>query len=293
MKKTIIILLFLFPYLIFSSANYSDWRDKFFREESYKVTAYEKTYKFKDGQYVFDWADSNFQTFSKDNILISSDHVSFYDYNNKGQLIEEFHCMRTCEYPFKDKFFYDAYGRLVQILAYNGRDTIPFMITNQKYKKDLLVFKENFLTWDSKDFNKPNQEILTYYPNGNLKSKTLHEFNTNVKEWRTYIDSMYYNIDNQLIRKEHRELDLELLSIKYYKYNSNNLLIETKDTAITSYEWYKYPLETNVIHSVYYNREEFKYDSDGRIIERIIFKPDYITPYQKITTKYVKTPIIK
>jgi hypothetical protein len=280
-----------FIFLCCLGATISDWRDGFLRQEVYKITTYEKVFKYKDSSYVFDWADSNFRTFNKDNTLISNNHTSFMMYGDNGLLTEEKYCVRNCENPSRDKFYYNKHGQLMQLLSFKGNDTIPYMIANYKYKKDLLIVREHFLTWNLDDFNKPTLELYTYYADNNLKSITKREFSTNVREWRTYVDSMYYDNENKLIRKERSEVDLDLTKITYYFYNSQKQLIQTKDTAITSLEWYKYPLDRNVIHSAYYNREEFKYDSQGRIIERIIYQPDYKTPHQKIITEYVKTPI--
>lgn len=263
--------------------DYGDWRDKFVKQESYRIVETMTHFQFINNKYVKQTESVSFKTFDSSDRLIGENDRHFYEYNSKGNVSKESYCGRTCEIPFETIHIYDSVGQLTELKSLHP---------NMKGTIVDRIFKYNSAGQLVTEISTPGERQTTiehtYNPDSTKSSTTRTEFNTNVNSWLTYYDKFFYNSSKQLTKQEYRMKDKDLVKISTYKYD-NGLETQRVDTTITSIPGYQLDLSKNVGHHAYYGKEELKYDIDGRVIEKIIYRPDYKTPSSKWTYEYKKT----
>lgn len=279
--KTIsIVIIFLFS-LLFGCTNrkekHFDWQEKYLVQEKSRIVTIKKSYDFRKGAYILKYGDTSFVTFNDKGQKISENNRNFYQYDSSGKLIEEEACIRTCENPYSNKYFYDNSNLLIKTTTTfggNGKERIDGLFF---YKDTLLIKKIDG------DDSLSSSEVYSYDELSRIKSKVERRYNLNVNQWFEYVDSMYYDTNDKLIIKKSRVIGEEMLKITRYIYDKNVLISEI-DTAITSL---KINLPSiNTVHSPLFNKREYKYNSEGKLIEEIVYQPDYKTPSYKITYDY-------
>jgi hypothetical protein len=260
------------------------WRNKYFTQAKKRVTNVEKWYEFKSGEYVYDFEFKKSELYNEKEQKICHDSSEFFTYDSPGRLIEERLCMRNCDNPLLTKYYFDSNSRLIKVT-----DTWPCNlpeVPEEKTFRLLFYDTKNLLikeVWGNED--KPTTETYSYDNKSRVICKVKDEFNTNIKKWLIYIDSMYYNENDKLILNKRREIGKDLLVLTKYTYQ-DTILTAKEDTTITSLEIYK-DIRPNTVHSAYFNRTEYKYNSDGKLAEKIVYQPDYKTPHQKIVYEHI------
>ncbi|HEX2788321.1 MAG TPA: hypothetical protein VHP32_10470 [Ignavibacteria bacterium] len=265
MKKAYIIPLI---FIIFSCGLVS-WIRAFHDQEVYRIIIIKKEYNFFDGEYFLKDSSATFETYNNKNQKIGLNNREFYVYDSVGRMIEKHVCMDWCDRPYTYKYFYNSNGKLEKIITFPYNNLVEHNIYDEKNR---LIEKRK-----GED---PYLDVEYY----TYKGDSMNVIRTNRSE--SYIvDSLYYDINNRLIRKERRKSDETEVHIREMQYNDFGLLSMTIDTTINS--------DTPFIHSEgllitsYYNKIEYKYNNERKLIEEIQYKPDYKTPCCKYTYEYI------
>lgn len=265
------------------SPGYGDWRDKFVKQETYRITETRTRYEFINNEYVKQSESVTFKTFDSNSRLIGINDTHFYEYNSKGNIAKELYCVRTCEVPFET------------IYTYNDKDQLMELKSIHPNRKDTLVSRVFTYTSNGQlatEIISPGARQTTithiYNSDSTKRSTTRTEFNTNLNSWLTDYDNFIYDSSKHLVKKEYRMKDKDLVKISTYKYEYGQE-IERMDTTITSIPTYQLDLSENVYQHAYYGKEELKYDNEDRVVEKIIYRPDYKTPSSRWTYQYKKT----
>lgn len=276
MKTCTIILLFS-AFVGCTEHQTSDWRGAYRRLEKSRAVKVEKFYNFVSGDYQLTTIDSTITTFDEQGRKLGINNSHFYQYDSTGRLVAEDYCLRTCEVSGKELYQYDNSGRLVKKTVVLAGGTVR--TTNSYYYNEKNQLIKEVTGSDST----PTIKRFTYDSLNRQRTAEKREFNTNVNNWRTQIDSIYYDAANNITLRKSWQLDEDHLSISKYYYR-DTLLITRIDTAITSIPGYMPTPETS--YAVDFCRTDFKYDARGRVIEKIVTGPDYKTPNFKITYEY-------
>ncbi|MBI3193779.1 MAG: hypothetical protein HYZ34_04820 [Ignavibacteriae bacterium] len=283
--KNIIFFLSLFFFIGCSK----DWRDEYFEHEVYKEVTLKRWYEFDSTEYKFWFADSSFETFNEQSQRISNDHMSFYAYDISGKIIKNTYCLREqYDNPLVDRYYYDTKGNLIKITTES-----PFKNNNYDSVRENNTYDSNGLLVTKKFGSKPQSrtEIFTYYDNKNVKTITRRFFNENVNKWDESLVTLFYDDENNCVRKQKIKIGEDLLTISNNYYDSQKRLTKSVDTTLTSRSNTKLIIQKNTVHHAYYGKREYKYDTQNRLLEEIIYRPDYKTPYAKIEYEYKKYQI--
>ena len=254
-----------------------DWRQDYIDQEKSRLVTVQKSYDFISGDYSLKNIDSTLVTFNEKGQKLGINDRHFYKYDATGKLIAEEYCMRTCEYPGQEVYYYDSLNRLVKTVVIVSKER-EWVSAQYNYNDKNLLIKKTIGS-DST----PTTEIFTYDNLSRKTTKTKQEFNTNVNKWLTFVDSMFYDTNNNMILKKRRHVGEDLLTISKYSY-SDTLLLTQIDTTITTILGYLPTPETS--HHAYYFRTDYKYNTDNKLIEKITTRPDYKTPTFKVTYEY-------
>lgn len=254
-----------------------DWRQDYIDQEKSRTVIITKQFDFSSGDFIQKYTDSTLTIFNEKGQKIGVNNSHFYKYDSIGQLVLEEYCMRTCENPGKKAHYYDNLNRLVKttIIVSKERERV----ISQYYYNDKNLLIKKVIGNDSM----ATTELYTYDSLNRKTTKTEREFNTNVDEWLTFVDSMFYDSNNNMTFKRRRHIGEDLLTISKYIYK-DTLLLTQIDTTITTLKGY---LPTpNTIHHAYFFRTDYKYNSENKVIEKITSQPDYKTPCYKVTYEY-------
>lgn len=275
--KTFIYLIVIFVLLSCSNrrAPSYEWQQKYFAQEKKRLVTIITGYEFENGKYKLSFIDSTYETFNNKGQKISSNGTQFYKYNAQGKVIEEEYCPRSCEIPAKIRYVYDEYNRLLKVINVSKLDSLEYISEVYTYQNNLLVKKT--IGADSL----ATTETYTYDNRSRLKTRLTTEFNTFSNKWIKYQETMFYNNNDSLIMRKKQFVGSPEIIISKYVY-SNNLLSSKKDTTIN----WTTPLDKNTIYTANFSQTNFKYNSKGKLIEEIIFRSDYKTPYLKWTYEY-------
>lgn len=276
-KQVLVLTLIIFSIIGCSENKIEDWRQFYIKQEKSRLTTIENHFEYRSSRYFLISSDSTFETFNKNHQKLGINNTHFYKYNLDGKIIEEEYCMRTCEKPGKEIYYYDSLKRLVKtkIVVSENKEWIS---TKYFYNNDNLLIKKILGSNPS-----PTTEKYSYDKLNRMTTMTKEEFNNNLNKWLTTVDSLFYDNENNLILKKKYHIGEDLLTISKYSYQ-NKLLITQKDTTITKLKGYLPTPETS--YHAYYFRIDYKYNSNGKIIEKITTKPDYETPAFKVTYEY-------
>lgn len=258
-----------------------DWRNPFWEEEAYRVEEIRTDSVVEHGKYVVR-STTSFRSYDRKDRLIGVNDQYFYEYDSLGRVQKEQYCMRTCEVPGETRYAYNGAGQLVE-----KRTSFAQWTTRDVFQYDArgLLIRETIGS-DSL----ATSILHTYNRDSTRESTTKRSFNTNVDRWLTDIDSFFYDSKKQTIRKHDRRLGEDRLTISRYEYDHENL-IRRIDTTITSIPFYKLkPSERTILH-VYYGKEEFAYDSEGRVIRHVVYQPDYVTPFMITDSRFRRKKI--
>ena len=278
MKKQVLILtLIIFSIIGCSENKIEDWRKSYIKQEKSRITTIQKHFEYHSSRYSLISSDSTFETFNDNHQKLGTNNTHFYKYNLDGKIVEEEYCMRTCEKPGKEIYYYDSLKRLEKTKVVVSEKTEWISARYFYNNKNLLIKK--IIGSNST----PTTEKYSYDKLNRMTTITKEEFNNNLNKWLTTVDSLFYDNKNNLILKKKHHIGEDLLTISKYSYQ-NKLLITQKDTTITKLKGYLPTPETS--YHAYYFRIDYKYNSDGKIIEKTTTKPDYKTPAFKVTYEY-------
>lgn len=276
MRKIFYILIFIFTSC--TERTTDEWMNGFIEQEEYRILTTRTYFKFRDNKYILNSQDSSFKTYDINDRMIGENNRSFYIYDSLGRIQKELFCWRSCDYPLEELYKYNSKNQLIEILM-NPPDTM--YLKSLEYHPNGLLKKETIGSDTLK-----TTIVYTYNIDSTLKTKTKREYSSYPKKWLVFKDSYFYSKDKKLIRQEWQREDKDLLRITKYKYNEQGLLFETIDTTFTTLKSYQLDSTKNYIYKAYYGKEQYKYDSLGRITEEIRYRPDYKTPGTKIEYKY-------
>lgn len=259
-----------------------DWRAKYRQNESYWITETSICTTLRNNALVID-SSKSFKSYDRDGKLLEIDDRLFYVYDSLGRVMKELYCLRDCDAPYELLYIYNDRNQLTTKIdcSPNLKDTIA--IHTFEYDQSGLLIKETMGLDSLKTII-----VHTYNLDSTKKSTTETSFNTNVQRWITNIDSFYYNSMRQMIRKEFRVKNEDMVKISRYEYSNVNVTRRT-DTTITSIPMYKPDLSHGTIHHAYYGKEEFEYDSEDRVIKHVIYQPDYRIPYSTTEFRFDKS----
>ncbi len=254
-----------------SKKHYYDWQEKYIIHEKYKITKTERFYEYKNSRYTLINKDSTEFYYDINNNLISKNNTLFYKYNNRKITLEEF-CTRTCENPFKITYKYNNENLLIEKYHQN----LEFLLEKNRYdeKKNLI---EKKLGKDSL-----GKSFQYFYDSKNrLTSRKEKEFNNNINKWLHYTETYFYNQKNMISKTIRKSNDEYLTTTTDYFYNAKNQLISKIYKTSTSIKGYQLNPKDKTVHSAYYGRIDYKYNSKNQLEEMIIYQPDYKTPIFK------------
>ena len=279
--KTTTYILILTTFLSCSDRKTAVWQDQYLNQEKSRIYITEKSYEYNSGKYNLETTDKSFETFNEKGQKIGLSNTHFYKYDSVGKIIEEEYCMRTCENPGKTKYYYDKDGKLLKIVniwAIDNSERIQQLnVYNDKNQIVKKVFGGDSLA---------TTEIYTYDNFSNLTRKDRKEYNFNSDVWLEYTDTLFYDTDKNLMQKETRQKNVDLLTISKYTYNDKRLLVSERDTTITTIKGYLLDPKDKTVLSAYYGRTDYKYNSENKLVEKILFQPDYQTPYLRMTYEF-------
>lgn len=260
-----------------SSKQTDDWRQIYFDQEKKRIVTITKYFEYSSGDYILKSTDSAFETFNEKGQKLGMNDRHFYKYDTSGKLIFEEYCMRTCERPGKEIYHYDSLNRLNKtvVVVSKGNE----WVSAQYYYNDNSLLIKKVIGNDSI----PTSETYTYDSLSRTASVTTREYNRNIDKWLTFVDSMFYGSNNNMILKKKYSDGEDLLRISKYSYQ-DTLLISQVDTAITTNKIYL--LTPEATHHAYYFRTDYKYNSDHKVIEKVTTQSDYKTPTLKVTYEY-------
>jgi len=276
-RQMFISILLLSTIISCSDKKTGDWRQLYIDQEKSRITTVQKHFEYRSADYSLTSVDSTFETFNEKHQKLGINNRHFYKYDTDGKIIAEEYCMRTCESPGKEIYYYDSLNRLIKTTI-NLSENSEWVSAKYFYNDKSLLIKK-LIGNDTT----PTTETYTYDKIPRLIAKTKKEFNTNVSKWRTIVDSMFYDSDNNMVLKKRYHIDEDLMTISKYNYK-DTLLMSQIDTTITPKKGYLPTAET--FHDAYYFRVDYKYNSDKKIIEKITTQPDYKTPAFKVTYEY-------
>ena len=258
-----------------SDQNEYEWQQKYLERENHRIEFFEINYQYENGGYKKEYESRYFKGFDSNNRLINYDNNHFYYYDSLGKLTKEEYCIRSCNIPMQEFYNYGKNDLLLNKKIYHQvwEDTLTIV----EYDYD-----SGFLTEEVIGREEPfTTKRYEYDIKGRLVKKSVEEFNQNVDRWINYYDTIIYDKAGKKIRKDHFAKGQDLQKVTTYYYEGDNIIQEI-DTAITSIETYKLTMEKGTVYHAYYGKREFKYDSTRKLIEKIIYQPDYKTPYTKI-----------
>ena len=275
--KTFIYLIVIFVLLSCSNrrAPVYEWQQKYFAQEKKRSVTIITGYEFENGKYKLSFIDSTYETFNNKGQKISSNGTQFYKYNAQGKVIEEEYCPRSCEIPAKIRYVYDDYNRLLKVINVSKLDSLEYVSEAYTYQNNLLVKKT--IGTDSL----ATTETYTYDNRSRLKTRLTTEFNTFSNKWIKYQETMFYNNNDSLIMRKKQLVGSPEIIISKYVY-ANNLLSTQRDTTLNPTSL----LNKHTVYTINLNQKNFKYNSKGKLIEKISLQPDYKTPYLKWTYEY-------
>lgn len=274
--KIIIIILF------FSAASgcskfSDDWRNEYLNQVTRKITIIKSRYDYDSGDYKLHTTDTTIESYNNNGQLVSLNDRIFYQYDPEGRLLLIKYCMRSCDNPETEKYYYDSLSRLIKKVVTVSEE--KQYISAQYFYNDKSQLLREILGGDS-----TSTTIDYTYDNLNrIVTQTKKEFNSNSKKWLTYQDSIFYGNNIKRSYSKRYYSDKELIALSKFIYKDTVLLSQT-DTAITTNKIYLPDKKT--VHHAYFSKTEFKYNSENKIIEKITFRPDYITPSYKTTYSY-------
>lgn len=256
-----------------------DWRELYISQEKSKITTIEKMFWYGSSGYSLSSTDTTFESFDEKGRKLGINNRHFYKYDSTGKLIAEEYCIRTCEHPVKEVYYYDSLNRLIKttIVHYKGKE----WVTAKYFYNEKNLLSKKITGNDSL----PTTVTYTYDNLSRMSQRTWHEFNSNVNEWLTYIDSMFYDRNNQIVLNKRHETGKNLLMLTKYFYK-DTLLITLIDTTIPSIAGHLPTATQDAVYFPDYSRKEFKYNSANKIIEKIVTQPDFKTPAWKVIYEY-------
>ena len=264
------------------NSGYNDWRSAFIELEDHRITKIETRFAYRSGEFIDESRDTTFETYDSDNRLIGKMNTHFYEYDSLERISKEIYCMRTCEIPMYTVYKYDKKGDLLSKSIVNGRTNDTTVI----YQFDYDQFN-NLITEKLGSDSLGITTTFNYDNQGFKLASRKSEFNSNTNEWVITLDSFFYDQNHRIIRTETRTEGVDILKISRFYYDNN---IETRiDTAITSLKSYQLDNSVNWAHHVNYGKTKKIFDEFGRVIEQVIFKPDYKTPYMMWRYTYSRT----
>lgn len=254
-----------------------DWRQEYMKQEKKRKITYTRQFEYDSGNYKLESIDSSFESFNEKGQLLGKNDLLFYQYDPTGKLISEQYCMRSRDNFQKELLIYDSLNRLIKSVVIVSPEK-QFISNQYFYNKDNLVIKH----MRGSDSNATSFEY-TYDSLSRKIEETKREYNSNTKKWLSSVDSFFYGEGKNILMKKRYHSEKDLLTISKFAY-IDTLLISQIDTTITSN--ITYLPNSQAIYSAYYNKTEYKYDSDNRTIEKIRYRPDYVTPAYKTTYEY-------
>ena len=268
--KRLVFIIFIFL-IGCSDSNKYEWMQKYHSQVVYRIEYKEVWYKWEEGEYVQSFIEIDIKGYNSQDQLISFNDTHFYQYDDSGRTLKEEFCMRSCERPAIRLYNYGKYGLIESEMVYHPAWSDTTTAVSYQYDSIQLV----------KEIQVGSSITYSYDSSGYLLCKTTREFNTNVDEWIVYIDSIWYNAERQLTKKDHYQQGEDFQKITRYLYEGGKL-IEEKDSTLTTDQSIYFGLDTATVWHAYYGKREYKYDESGKLIEEIIYQPDYKTPYMKV-----------
>lgn len=247
------------------------------KQEKKRMITYTRQFEYDSGNYKLESIDSSFESFNEKGQLLGKNDLLFYQYDPTGKLISEQYCLRPCDYFQKEIFAYDSLNRLIKSVVIVSPEK-QFISNQYFYNKDNLVIKHI----RGSDSNATSFEY-TYDGISRKITEKKREYNTSTKKWFSSVDSFFYGEGKNILMKKRYHSEKDLLTISKFAY-IDTLIISQIDTTITTNTTYLPNSKT--IFSAYYNKTEYKYDTNNRTIEKLRYRPDYVTPFFKTTYEY-------
>lgn len=274
MRRLYLIPLIVSLLFVFSSCCQKPaWLQAFHDQEVYRIIIIEKEYSF-DGEYYLKDSTKTFETYNSKNQKIGLNNREFYLYDSTAKLIAKNICMDWCETPYVHKYIYNINGKLEKIIA-DSNNLVEYNI-----------YDGNNHLIEKRKGEEPDLEIEYYTYNGNsIKCITEIIHNRFSEKISFRVDSLYYDINSRLIRREQRESEDNSIHVREMQYNDSGLVSMTIDTTINANE--KYPYPNGLLYTSDYNKIKYFYNKEGKLIEKIMYQPDYQTPCCKYTYEYI------
>jgi hypothetical protein len=254
-----------------------DWRQVYINQEKSRITTTKKFYNYRLSRYSLNSSSSGFVTFNEKDQKLSIGNTHFYVYDKDGRLIAEEFCMRTCETPGRIIYIYDSLNRL-EMEKYVVSDDKEWITAKYFYDdNNLLIRKTN----GSDKF--PAIELYTYDQYNRIVTIKRDEYNHNLDSILQTLDSIFYAQNGSIDKRKKYRTGKDFLTISRFTYDDTLLVSQTDTTITTLIDYLPHP---GSAHSAYYFRTDYKYNSAGKIIEKITYQPDYKTPTFKVTYEY-------
>jgi hypothetical protein len=181
-RQIFITTLALFATISCSDKKTGDWRQLYIDQEKSRITTIQKHFEYRSAGYSLTSIDSTFETFNEKHQKLGINNTLFYKYDTEGKIIAVEYCMRTCEKPGKEIYYYDSLNRLTKTKIIVSDDN-EWVSAKYFYDNNNLLIKK-VIGNDSI----PTTETYLYDSLNRLANKTRIEFNTNVNKWLTTED---------------------------------------------------------------------------------------------------------
>lgn len=254
-----------------------DWRQEYMKQEKRRIITYTRQYEYESGNFKLESIDSSFESFNEKGQLLGNNDFVFYQYDSTGKLISIQSCGRSCDYYQKEIFTYDSLNRLIK--------SVVIVSPEKQYISNQYFYNENGLIIKhirGSDSNATSYEY-TYDGLSRKIAETKREYNSNTKKWLSSVDSFFYGEGKNILMQKRYHSEKDLLTISKFAY-IDTLLISQIDTAMTTNPTYLPNSQTK--YHAYYNKTEYKYDTNNRLAEKLRYRPDYVTPIFKTTYEY-------
>ena len=241
----------------------NDWKKQYINQEKTKVTTVEKTMEYHSGIYHPMSLDTTFETFNEKGQKIRDNQGLFYDYDSNGNL-------KSVKYSAHKKTELGEKGAYV-IVTSNYHYDNKGLLTK-------IVFSDNV-----------SSDEFSYDELGRQKTKIRKLYDEIEDSWTVYPDTMYYEDSSNNISVTHSYLNPKVLTVYEYNYNDDNTIkSRINKTFATGTE---NDIDSSTIFNYLYCRIDYKYNSSKQLIEETWSRPDYKTPYYKMTYEYLETQI--
>lgn len=169
------------------------------------------------------------------------------------------------------------------MLIEKRHQNLKFIIEKNKYDDNQNLVEKKL------GKNTLGKIFLFFYDSKNrLITKKEKEYNTNLNKWLNYTETYFYNkknLINKIIRKNENE---DITITTEYFYNHNNQLTTEIYKTKTSMPGYKLDPKEKTIHSAYYGKIVYKFNTKNQLIEKTDYQPDYKTPVYKTIYSHKK-----